>query len=89
MLKGLYICDMKNQYNDNGYEEGLWENYHINGEVCTRRMYSNGFLNGLYEKFHINGQLHIKGNFLDYECVGIWFFYEPDGLLSMKKYYYI
>jgi antitoxin component YwqK of YwqJK toxin-antitoxin module len=89
MVKGLYICDMKNQYNKEGYEEGLWEDYHSNGEVNSRRRYSDGVLNGLFEKFHDNGQLSINGNFLDYKCVGIWFFYTPDGELRMKKYYYI
>lgn len=58
MLKGLYICDMKNQYNSKGNKEGLWEYYWGTSNILRIRLrYSDGLLSGRCEWYYPNGTL--------------------------------
>lgn len=73
-----------NQYNELGYEEGLWETYHSNDTNCIilRRFFKNGKLDGIYEAYDAKGQLKYKGFFKNGSLKGYRKMYWKDSYLT-------
>jgi len=80
MIKGLYICDMKNQYNSKGNKEGIWESYWgSSNNVSTRCIYSDGLLNGRCEHYFPNGTLNSVDEYIGGKRDGIALRYNHRG----------
>ena len=86
MLKGLYICDMKNQYNAEDYKVGYWEKYHYSGKIFYKGNYIDGKREGYWEFYYPNGTLDYAGKFVNDIRVGLWKYYF-DGELTYKEYF--
>ena len=49
-----------NLYNDKGEPHGYWEDYHYNGQLCSKGNYVNGQAHGYWEYYLPNGELKSK-----------------------------
>ena len=66
---------------ENGKKDGLWVNYHENGQLRSKGNWKNGKKDSLWEWYFENGQLWEKANFKDGELEGIWELFNRDGSL--------
>ena len=48
-----------------GLKDGLFETFHLNGQLMTKGTYSNGKKEGFHEKFLENGQLSERSKFIE------------------------
>jgi antitoxin component YwqK of YwqJK toxin-antitoxin module len=46
-----------NQYNNDGKEDGLWEYYHLNGNLNLKGNYINGKEDGIWYEYFIDGKI--------------------------------
>ena len=70
-----------------GKRQGLWLEYHENGQLRRKENYKDGKLHGLAEKYHENGQLESKGNYNDGKLHGLTEWYYKNGQLEAKANY--
>lgn len=59
--------------------EGLFCEYHRNGNVISEGNYVNGKEQGLWHDFYPDGQLAAEGLYAEGEEVGVWKYWNPDG----------
>jgi len=67
-----------------GKKQGLWLEYHANGQLKWKDNYKDGKRHGLIEVYHNNGQLWTKGNYKDGKVHGLVEWYYKNGQLSRK-----
>jgi antitoxin component YwqK of YwqJK toxin-antitoxin module len=48
---------IKGQHNSNGHREGLWEGFHLNGNIEGRTTYKDGKEDGIEECFDEQGNI--------------------------------
>jgi hypothetical protein len=60
--------------------EGVWVDYHENGQLFTKSNYKNDKREGAWVGYYENGQLLYKGNYKNDLSEGTWFFYDVDGI---------
>jgi GH24 family phage-related lysozyme (muramidase)/antitoxin component YwqK of YwqJK toxin-antitoxin module len=83
MVDGIKI----NQYDIDGRKQGIWYEYHDNGELFLKGNYINGEKEGHWEFYYDNGKLHSKGPYKDDLKDGIWEEYYINGNLEFKGLY--
>jgi antitoxin component YwqK of YwqJK toxin-antitoxin module len=84
IVDGLRI----NQYDINtGKKQGIWEEYHYNGQLWFKGSYKNNLRDGYWEEYWSNGQLWFKGSYKNGEKDGIWEKYYDNGQLMFKGSY--
>lgn len=76
-----------NLYNENGKKHGVWEHYHDNGQLDSRRNYVNGEKHGVWEDYHYNGQLSYRRNYANGKLHGVCESYYANGQLNYRKEY--
>lgn len=59
--------------------EGIFREYHRNGQVIAEGMYANGKEQGIWREYYENGQLAAEGYYENGEEVGTWQYWNPDG----------
>ena len=67
-----------------GLKDGLFETFHLNGQLMTKGTYSTGKKEGFHEKFLENGQLSEKSKFVDETIVSFQQF-DKNRLSSLSK----
>jgi antitoxin component YwqK of YwqJK toxin-antitoxin module len=73
---------------ENGIEQGPYEEYHENGRLKEKCTYKDGKYDGPYEEYHDNGQLKVKYTYKDGEIKdGAYKTYYRNGGLSEKFFY--
>ena len=65
-----------------GIREGLYESFHLNGQLEMRGNFIDGKEDGLKESYYDEGQLEVRGNFIDGKMVGLFEVYYDNGQLS-------
>jgi antitoxin component YwqK of YwqJK toxin-antitoxin module len=48
---------IKGQHNSNGHREGLWEGFHLNGNIEGRTPFKDGKVDGITEWFDKQGNI--------------------------------
>ena len=76
-----------NQYDNEGFKQGYWEEYHDNGELFFKGNYKDDKKDGYWEYYWSNGNVYSKGNYKNGGYDGEWFYYHPDGRLEYKELY--
>ena len=71
----------RGNYNDEGVEEGVWEEFHPSGRTKSRTTWVNGLKQGAIEEWHDSGKQAQKGQYLDGVEDGVWTTYHPTGEL--------
>ena len=61
-----------NQYDIDGRKQGIWYEYHDNGELFFKGNYINGEKEGHWEFYYDNGKLDCKGSYVNNLRDGIW-----------------
>ena len=67
-----------------GKRQGLWLEYHENGQLKAKANFKDGKLHGLDEWYYKNGQLEQKKNYKDGELHGLAELYRENGQLKAK-----
>jgi antitoxin component YwqK of YwqJK toxin-antitoxin module len=67
--------------------DGLFQEYHKNGNLASEGNYNNGLEDGLWKDYHENGQIASEGNYLNGNEIGEWYFYDEDGALEDEENY--
>ena len=49
----------------NGKINGIYREYHDNGELCVEVNYIDGKKNGIYKSYYENGQIYEEVNYID------------------------
>ena len=89
-LEGLYkeYYDNGKLYciynNKNGYKNGKYISYHINGIIFEELYYDSGKKNGKYKKYYNNGNVFIECNMLNDNIHGEYTRYNEDGVITHK-----
>ena len=81
------ISGLENGNFRNGKHEGLWIQYHENGQLRRKSNFKDGKLEGLYELYHENGQLSNKVNYKDDKKEGLWEYFNKDGTIKNTRNY--
>lgn len=79
----------KNQYKD-GKKDGLWEEYHYNGNISNKGYYKDGERDGYWEFYWPNGRLSYKGYIKDGKQHGYceeYFYYVQYNKTLTKKFH--
>ena len=76
-----------NQYDMDGKETGIWEEYYSNGQLYKKGLYVNGLRDGYFEYYGGDGELLYKGYYKDDKMDGIWEEYHINGKLHSKGSY--
>ena len=72
---------------ENGIEQGPYEEYHDNGRLKEKCTYKDGKYDGPYESYYDNGQLWEKCTYKDGKYDGPYEEYYEDGQLGIKCTY--
>ena len=72
------LSDLKNS---------LVTKYHENGNVVLKASYAKGLVDGDFRKFHDNGQPMEVGTYDRIKKVGVWEYYDEEGLLARKEWW--
>ena len=68
-----------------GKLEGLYEEFHENGQLTETRAYKDGIeQNRTVFTYHENGQLKSRGNVKDGNMDGLWEWFDEDGQLETR-----
>ena len=70
-----------------GIKNGLYESFHLNGQLKVKENFKDGKEDGLSETYDENGQLSQKGNYKDGKRDGLWESYHDNGQLQKKENY--
>ena len=68
-----------------GLTEGLWVEYHDNGQVWFKGKYKDGKREDLWFGYYGNGQLWFKRNYKDGKREGISLTYYGDGSVQLEQ----
>ncbi len=63
----------------NGKREGIWVEYHDNGQLRSKGTLKDGKWDGPWAQYHDNGQLRSKGTYKGGEKEDDWVYYSSDG----------
>ena len=63
----------------NGKREGIWVEYHDNGQLRSKGTLKDGKWDGPWVQYHDNGQLRSKGTYKGGEKEDDWVYYSSDG----------
>jgi len=74
--------EQKGKYDKKGRLQGPWTWYYPNGNVLMKENYQNDKLENGYEEYTEDGQLITKGEYLDNDKEGPWFYQ----ILNYKEY---
>jgi antitoxin component YwqK of YwqJK toxin-antitoxin module len=72
---------------NNNVKHGKWNQYYENGTRKLVSFYSYGKVSGPYLVYGEAGDPYIKGQFVDNEQDGTWYFYDPDGNIKSELVY--
>jgi len=72
---------------DNGEMEGLFEEYHLNGQVSFSGIFTDGAMEGVFKKYSESGQLIEEVTFVDSEENGPFKEYHLNGQLAAEGAY--
>lgn len=64
--------------------QGLFREYHQNGQVIAEGEYANGKEQGLWREYYPNGQLAAEGCYENGREVGEWRYWNPDGSIRVE-----
>lgn len=70
-----------------GYRDGVWTFYHMNGQKQTEATFIKGREEGQYTVYYENGVPLYIGHYRNGDRIGIWEFYDDEGNLVQKKEY--
>lgn len=75
-------------YDEANKEQGLWKEYHTNGQLKAQGEYMNGKRIGEWSFYHANGKLEQKGKYdKKGKAQGLWkWYYESGHLLKEENY---
>jgi len=76
-VTGLYQGSFKD-----GKKDGLWVEYHDNGQLQEEGTYKDGKMDGPWVSYWDNGQLGSKGTWKDGKREGPWVGYHKDGTVD-------
>ena len=71
----------------NGKREGIWVEYHDNGQLRSKGTLKDGKWDGPWVLYYENGQLWFKGTYKDGKWDGPWVQYHDNGQLRSKGTY--
>jgi antitoxin component YwqK of YwqJK toxin-antitoxin module len=78
---------IKGQHNSNGHREGLWEGFHLNGNIEGRIPYKDGKEDGIEEWFYENGNIKARIPFKDDRKDGTQNFYDEQGNITETRHW--
>ncbi|HXC06537.1 MAG TPA: hypothetical protein VNZ86_17395, partial [Bacteroidia bacterium] len=85
-LEGVLLSE--GIYDEAGYEQGHWKEYHPNGTIKAEGEYKNGRKIGPWVFFHANGKMEQKGKYDNKgQPQGDWKWYYEDGKLLREETY--
>ena len=76
------------KFDNEGYENGTWNEYHLDGSISWEYSFRNGTPVGPEKSFYENGELHFYGVWKDGKKTGNWDEYSPDGEIIYRTEYY-
>jgi antitoxin component YwqK of YwqJK toxin-antitoxin module len=82
----LHLTHKINQVTDNK-KYGLWILKNDTNGIITIMSYNNNLVVGRYTEYYENGNIRTTGNYCNGKEVGVWKYYSPDGLLTLKRKY--
>lgn len=62
------------KYNASGKPEGTWKWFYESGNIKREEQLKNGIANGFFQELSDSGKVIVKGNFIDGEEDGEWFY---------------
>jgi hypothetical protein len=68
-----------------GLKDGVWKDWHENGNLRTEASWKNGFKNGKYTSYDIFGNLESKGTYRNDLKTGRWINYKTKDTVNFKK----
>ncbi|MBN1952137.1 MAG: toxin-antitoxin system YwqK family antitoxin [Bacteroidales bacterium] len=71
----------------NNMKHGVWKQYYENGVVKLSTGYSYGKVSGPYLVYGETGDIYIKGQFVDNQQEGTWYYYDIDGKVKSELVY--
>ena len=71
----------------NGKREGVWVEFHVDGQLKCKSNHKNGKREGAWICCYDNGQLFLKGNYKNGKREGAWVEFHVDGQLGNKGNY--
>jgi hypothetical protein len=66
---------------------GLWENWHVNGQIAWRAQYENGKYHGTFTAYHDNGSISYDQHYTHHVANGPDSGWDPDGRLMYLGQY--
>ncbi|TFH97674.1 toxin-antitoxin system YwqK family antitoxin [Porphyromonas levii] len=80
------IVEMSDIYKGNR-QNGLYEHWHDNDQLCSRANYKNGMLDGVVEYWYANGQLEEHSHWKNGQREGLFESWHPNGQLADRCTY--
>jgi antitoxin component YwqK of YwqJK toxin-antitoxin module len=78
---------IKGQHNSNGHREGLWEGFHLNGNIEGRTTYKDGKEDGIEEWFYENGNIKARIPFKGGKGDGIEEWLDEQGNITQTRHW--
>jgi DNA-binding transcriptional ArsR family regulator len=78
---------IKGQHNSNGHREGLWEGFHLNGNIEGRTPYKEGKRDGIVERFYENGNIKARIPFKGGKGDGIQEVFDEQGNITQTHHW--
>ena len=70
-----------------GKRNGIWNQWHFNGYICSQISYKNGIFDGIHLYWHPNGQKESEGRYLNGQKDGIWIYWNKEGEIIQEELY--
>ena len=64
---------------------GLFNAFHLNGNLASEGEYEHGFENGTWRDFHENGVLAAEGEYRNGKKFGIWKYWDSNGNFESEE----
>ena len=95
--KTYYDSDVKSSNNenkvyeikhwDNGIQDGLWEQYFVDGTLKMKSSFNAGKREGEHLFFYPSGQLNFEGSYQEDKKIGEWKYYDISGEIDTILYF--
>ena len=76
------LNDTINQVDNSGLKQGIWREYHSNGQLEYETFYLNDTIEGNYTSYYDNGQLECKYFISNQKKEGDYILYQENGVLK-------
>ncbi|MEE2931774.1 MAG: hypothetical protein VX370_04530 [Bacteroidota bacterium] len=79
------VYEIKNW--DNGIQDGLWEQYFVDGTLKMTSSFNAGKREGEHLFFYPSGQLNFEGSYQEDKKIGEWKYYDMSGEIDTILYF--